>query len=598
MPTSLQSSQIYSTGLPVLEFPFRELPRVYVPERTVLQLRDGQRIHSYQWCFLRRTSHGVHTDLDLDSISNARVQALPKFIDLLSKRFRFSNLRPQSEGKFFRLISQFLGWTDGIEHEYRYEAVLTDPELALAALKGHHTYLRQMVLGHRITERTAAARDQRAISALSELHGRPFFNDIEPVSGRHTGGTVAPRDDEVAEFMSTVQAIFDSSVRLVLPDGQQVRGEDAGQRLIAVSATDDSKIICLERNYSQVRLMELGAVAFAALALGDSGANLAQIQAYEEPDDLGEQLARPDRVNLTQKVVKFRAGGQEVPVHFTTTTLSRLRNYLQIRECLRVAVGGDDVAPMFVQCSYAGIQGAAERQAVSMRPLANNLLSALRSKVRAIGAKLPNITLRQLRAYKQQDLVRKRGVKVASEVMGHSIATAVRAYCNAQEDVRRSDMGEFLRSLASRVLETSGGSVVTDLTVDIPAGSCGNHGSPIAAEAAPAVTPDCKKAEGCFFCTKFRVHADERDCRKLVSCRFMLKRLAPLQGESAAADRVYVAVSDRITILLEAVRSRVPTVYEDVRQDVEERGNLTPYWGAKLQQLCLLGMLVPSEHRT
>lgn len=39
------------------------------------------------------------------------------------------------------------------------------------------------------------------------------------------------------------------------------------------------------------------------------------------------------------------------------------------------------------------------------------------------------------------------------------------------------------------------------------------------------------------------------------------------------------------------IRERAPAMYEEGRVDVEERGNLSRYWAAKLQQLHLLGML-------
>lgn len=76
-----------------------------------------------------------------------------------------------------------------------------------------------------------------------------------------------------------------------------------------------------------------------------------------------------------------------------------------------------------------------------------------------------------------------------------------------------------------------------------------------------------------------------------MSCRVALKRIAPLQPDSARAERVYVAIVDRIDGLLGEIKRRVPQIYDDVRTDVDERGNLTPYWSVKLQQLYLLGML-------
>lgn len=580
--------------MPTMPFPFDELPEIYIPQKTVLTLAEGLRIHCYQWCYLQREVVKVGTVLNLASLSTARVEAMPRVIQRLSKWVRFENARPQSVAKYFRCMSQFLVWADSAEHEGRYESVLTNADLALQALKEYHSYLRQQIQVHQFSANTAAMRDQTVIKVFSELHERTFLDDIEALSRQPSNGTLPARDEDIASFLSTVQATFDSVARLVLRKGGNVDWSNCDQRLLRVSANDDSKVVKLAEDFSEVRLMELAAVAFAALAIGDTGSNLAQMRDYEEPDDLEQQLAEPDRVNLTQKAIKLRAGGKVVPVSLTTTTLSRLRTYMQIRECLRLRLDCADIAPLFVQCAYINLKKTSGFVAVSLRPLDNAFLNSLRNKFQVIGIKLPGITLRQLRLFKQQDVLRKRGPKVAAEMMGHSIATAVRAYSKAEALVRREQMSAFLSGLEACVIESSGGPSENIAIVGIPPGSCGDHGHPIAIETEPAVMPDCENSEGCFFCAKFRVHADAQDTRKLISCRDVLHRLAPLQGESATADRVFFAVIDRINVLLDEIRLRAPEAYEQARQEVEDRGNLTRYWAVKLQQLFLLGILTPT----
>lgn len=122
-------------------------------------------------------------------------------------------------------------------------------------------------------------------------------------------------------------------------------------------------------------------------------------------------------------------------------------------------------------------------------------------------------------------------------------------------------------------------------------GSCKEESNPVAVDVHPVVNPDCMKTEGCFFCAQYRVHADETDLRKLLSCRHVLQQLAPLQGESSAADRVYVAVIERIDALLDELRCRIPQEYKQIEHDVQVAGNLSRYWAVKLQQLHLLGLL-------
>lgn len=587
----VSTTRRYVSTLPVLKFPFETLPEIYAPQYTVLELSTEYRVHPYQWCYLQRRARAGFTELDTGSLSTARVEAMPKVIDRWSQWVRFHNPRPSTLQKDFGYLSLFLSWADAAGNGRRFEYVLTDADLTLEALKKHHAYLRQLFQRRLISGATASRRDQIAIKILSEVHDRTFLDEIEPLSKPPSNGLAAPRDDQVGQWMSTLQAIFDSAARLILHQGAATAQDIGAERVLRLSSVDDLKTAVLAEDYSHARLLELACVAFAGLAIGDSGANLAQIQSYEEPADLQRQLAQPDRVNLTQKVVKFRAGGASVPVHLTTTTLSRLGTYLKIRTLLISHLNCPDIAPMFVQARFTFVKRWQGIEPLSVKALDNCFLVLLRSKVEAIGGKLPPITLRELRAFKQQSLVCAKGITVTSAVMGHSIATAVRSYCRAQEDVRRSGIGKFLASLGSRVLDAAKGDSEAGLSVSTPVGNCKNIGVPIPIESEALMQPTCDKTEGCFFCAQFRVHADELDLRKLLSCRWVLQRLAPLQGESIEADRVWVAITDRIDALLSAIGDRIPKVYESVRRDVEERANLTRYWTAKLQQLYLLGIV-------
>jgi hypothetical protein len=579
--------------LPVLAFPFSAPPGILAPERTVLKLADHSLGHTYLWCYLRRRIEGRSlTAFDPTSLSAARVHAMPEVLDRLAKWCRHDNAAPQSVLWRLKRLASFLSWADDPEHLGTYEHVLTDPDLALDALQGYHRHLRSRLQAHRLRHSTAGASDQAAIRILSELHGRAFRDAIEPLQERKGAGTQAPETADVAGFLSTMQAVFDSAARLVLGDS-----DATSPRLLRLSATDDALTFMLPPHYAESRLMEIACVAFAGLAVNDSGANLAQIRAYEEPEDLDEQLAQPDRINLTQRVIKLRAGGKEVPVHLTTITLSRLRIYLRIRSRLIDRLGCADIKPMFVQCAYGRPSGGLRTDqlpVVGVRPLDRDFLTDLRRKLRSVGAALPPVTLMQLRAYKQQHVVREHGLRVAAETMGHKVATAVAAYCKAQESGRRSEMAGFLESLSATVLDASAAPGGDVSTLDTPAGACRDYGKPEARDAQPLLVPDCHRTEGCFFCKKYCLHADERDLRKLLSCRYVLHRLWPMQGESARMDKVYQALLDRIDALVDAIRRRIPQVAERVCHDVGVTGNLTPYWAAKLQQLHLLGLLAPA----
>jgi hypothetical protein len=343
------------------------------------------------------------------------------------------------------------------------------------------------------------------------------------------------------------------------------------------------------------RLMELGCMAFAALCVGDSGANLSSIQTYEEPEDMEEQLGKPERLNLRHKLIKLRAAGREVPVHLTSTTVTRLRAYLRLREALRVRLDCPDVAPMFVQCEYPIRSWNAKPTGIA--PLAREFTRDVRSRFRAVGIDLPHMTMQRLRAFKQGKVSQENNPKVAADLMGHTVTSAIRKYNNITEAESRSEMAPFLASLSSIVRsrsESTKQSSKRDVPITpIPPGGCKAHGNPIALSDSPLVEPDCKKTEGCFFCNKLNVHAEEEDAIKLMSCRAVLERLAPRLGDNSAVGRVYAAVIDRIGALLGEIKRIHPEAHESARVAVLEAGQLSRYWAGKLQQLHLLGLLAP-----
>ncbi|ALT76524.1 hypothetical protein AT984_04250 [Paucibacter sp. KCTC 42545] len=576
-----------------VKFPFDLPPEILVPERTVLDLADRLRAHIHLWCYLRRKSgRGGSAMFDCSSLSSARVAVMPAVLDRLSKWCRHDNARPASVDGRLKCLSSFLAWADQAEHHGQFERVLSDPEIAFQALRDYHSYLRARLQSHQLLPGSVAKRDHNAIACLSVIHDRNYLDRLEPLAYRQWVGTAAPVDDAVQAFVSMVQAVFDSAAGIVL---REIAGENSlgSARCLHLSAGGDPRIYELPECYTDARVMDLACVAFAVLVLADSGANLSVLQGFEEPEDLNDQLSQPDKVSLRYRAVKFRAGGQLVPVHLTALTATRLPTYLRIRKRFIEHLGCDDIGPLYVQGGYSDVYSQLRSviSPTSVQPLARYFLQSLRKKFSSIGAKLPPVTLRQLRAYKQQHLVRRETVAVAAAVMGHSVETAVRAYCKAQEGLRAVELGQYLGSLEKTILASSAGNLASSATESVPAGACADYGNPSPFRSTLQVQPDCNKVEGCFFCDNYRLHADEVDLRKLMSCRAALKRIVPLQFDSVIVERVYLAIVDRIDALLGEIRLRVPKIYEDVRYDVDEGGNLTSYWSSKLQQLHLLGML-------
>ena len=589
----------YPKALPKLAFPLEgAVPEVYVPHSTILRMSDDSQTHAYLWCYLERKTHGKRYLFNRSSLSAQRVKDVPRAIERLSKRFHFDNTRPRSVSADLAGLSAFLNWLDEPLHQGRFESILSNPDLALDALKRHHSHLKQRMQGNhtgkRIASATASLCDYRAIKMMSIIQDRDYGNEIEHIRCVNGDSVRSPKTEDVASFMACVQGVFDSVVRIAL-HGPLKNEDDLSRGELSWQSGGHEFLVEIPAGTQIERVMELGCMAFAALCIGDSGANLAQIQLYQEPEDMQKQLDGPEKVSLRHKVIKFRAGGKAVPVHLTSTTVTRIRPYLCIREALRLRLDCLDKDPMFIQCEYPA---SARARPLRITSLVRNFTAALHSRFSAVGIKLPPMTMQQLRAYKSGKVAKEHNPKVAADMMGHSVSTAIRRYSAITESESRSEMAPYLASLTSLVVTRSKASTESSKRVipitAIPAGGCGDHGHPKALDENPLVEPDCKRIEGCFFCDKHHVHADEEDAIKLMSCRSVLERLASTVGDLGAAERVYFVLNDRIGALLNEIKRLNPTAHEKARTAVSEEGRLSRYWASKLQQLHLMGLLAPN----
>ncbi|MBC3876650.1 hypothetical protein H8K38_02390 [Undibacterium sp. FT79W] len=594
-PEIIRTTPSYLQALPALEFPFDKAPSIWNIEKTVLLLSHGKRLPIFVWCYLERHVIGACNFCTPASFSAARAAALPLVIQRLSEHFKISAASSKTVYDVVSSFGRFLIWLDNDEHAGRFETVLSDSGLAIHAIELYHRYLKTKIQTHASARRTVVNQEINTMRVLDVIHQRQFSDEIEKIRSDHRGGsTKALKDEDIAQFMSSLAGIFDSALR-ILDSGTDKESDGTWQ--LSLPSSNDIQTLYLEAGYSRARLMDLAAMSYAGLVLGDSGTNLAQLQRYEEPADLSKQLAAPERINLTKKVIKLRAGGRLVPVTMTAVTFTRLRHFAKIRHQIIELLGCDDIAPFFFKCEYIAVKGRTPEtrfrigsmEPLTIQPISDYFLVELRKKTAAAGVRLPHVTTRQLRSNRQQYFVKNYGLPISAEVMGHSIATAVRAYCAAQEGTQANDIGRFMASLQKTVIQSNASQSIAK--VSVPVGECISHGNPVPSDPTPTVNPDCKKTEGCFFCENFRVHADQEDLRKLQSCRSVLQKIDHLQGESARADRVYQSVFDRIEFLLCELRQILGTqLYETTEAEVSA-GNLTHYWAVKSQQLRLLGLI-------
>ncbi len=165
----ITANRTFVAALPHLKYPLESgLPDVFVPQSTVMKIEGADKAHTYLWCYLERDLFGASISrFNPQSISAQRVQDLPRALERLSKQQTFECLQPRSVKTELVALSSLMQWADDPVHEGKFEAILSDADVALLALKAHHTYLRQRLQGHgghkRIKSSGAGQRDSAAI---------------------------------------------------------------------------------------------------------------------------------------------------------------------------------------------------------------------------------------------------------------------------------------------------------------------------------------------------------------------------------------------------------------------------------------------------
>jgi hypothetical protein len=272
--------------------------------------------------------------------------------------------------------------------------------------------------------------------------------------------------------------------------------------------------------------------------------------------------------------VKYRAGGRTVSFMVSLAFMPRLRLFLKLRAYLLNSAHLDG---LFVALTLKA----------SPTVFSEQFVSNLAQRLRGLGIEVPKLSARQWRAAKQDWLISNHTPEVAAEALGHSLDTALRAYSNGTESVHRQELSIFFRSVEKTV---KGASDRGADEVESAVGSCVDFKQPVPIAPEVPVRPSCKSAEGCLFCDKYRVHADEADIRKLLSCRYCVRITSNRAPSLEEYDQTFGAVLRRIDFLLEELKKRDATLVTNLESAVDVDGELDVFWSSKLEQLLELGV--------
>ena len=309
--------------------------------------------------------------------------------------------------------------------------------------------------------------------------------------------------------------------------------------------------------------------AFIMMFSANTGANLGQIVSFPWT---GEYEKEKQIQGFTS--IKYRAHNREVTFHIANNFFPVFKKFLLLRSYILKSCGITDFEYLFFSVGKR-----------SIRKLDTNMINGFHNKLRDKFGFNHKVTMRMWRAYKSDWLLRKSNIKTASLLLQNSTETVIRYYAEGSEYEAEQELTKFFSEYKNTLLISASLS-----STPVAAGQCLQL-DPVAIPYAP-IKPDCSVQEGCLFCDKYRVHADETDYRKLLSFRYVSEKTKTLAQDEEHYQNLILPAIEKIDQLLSLILDSSALsndTAESIRKDVYENENLDNYWQKKLDFLNELG---------
>lgn len=351
-----------------------------------------------------------------------------------------------------------------------------------------------------------------------------------------------------------------------------------------VSAKSNYKLLLLlasrqihsaNNNLRHAQRRHLGMIAlntFILIFLAQTGMNWAQLINLPWNDDYDVSAT-----HQAFRTIKWRAHGRIVSFELPVAFLPKFKRFLELRKYLL------DNRTCDLLFFKLGNKGTGDPVQIKTGPL-----STYRTLQR-IDPDLLVIKPREWRAAKSDWLIRNADPSTAALILQNSERTILASYAAGSETVHLEELSSFLDKVSETVIEKG---KITHGEVSRATGICSAYGSPRNIAAWVPIQPDCKGQEGCLFCEKFRVHADEIDTRKLISFRYCLQQTSHLASSEEIYQSTLTPIFKRIESILADISSRDEAMVIRVTKEVEEQGELESYWAQKLEMLLELEVIL------
>ena len=309
--------------------------------------------------------------------------------------------------------------------------------------------------------------------------------------------------------------------------------------------------------------------AFIMMFSANTGMNLAQIISlpWTGEYEMGKQ-------KQGFKTIKYRAHNREVAFFITNNFLPVFKKCLRLRSYILNSLGITDFEYLFFSVVNQ-----------TLRKLNDSLSTEIHVRLKNSFDFKDKVTTRMWRSFKSDWLIRKSGIPTASLLLQNAPTTLMKHYAEGSQYESEQELTKFFSEYENTLLISASSS-----SIPIAAGQCLQL-DPVAIPFAP-IKPNCSLPEGCLYCEKFRVNADETDYKKLLSFRYVLEFSKTLAHDEEHYQRVVSPTIERI----DEVKSQIldsgilpSEIVKRITIEVYQYERLDKYWQKKLDLLDDLG---------
>lgn len=627
----------------ILNLPISPTEPITHPEKIVIQFPNNRSLDLGALCYLKRKhpkgiGFNVRTrkkvksrPVDPSSFYPQRTKHVEKLVRYLSEQISVSGKRLETVRNTIGRFIPFMDWADQNNHT----RVLDGVEFAKASINDYLKHLLERVKFEEIVFSSAISQQEAVISVLSDYFNIDNFSHGLPLLRNHLcpkNPTSPPDEKRSSDALSLSERLFDNifcfvwnfkkyPYPIVVPEHYKYPKNTLWifpanswfkpaykpmslkngaynysegklytlKEMIANSPnTHKSKLsesidkaqealICANadrHNTHRLLLAQLALHCFVIMFQAETGMNWSQLVNMPWT---GEYESVSERQLF--RVIKWRANNKEVYFEITSAFLPKFKKFLNLREYL---LRDKEFSFLFFKLNIEinNIQPPTQ--------LAEHQVSTY-TILKRIHPDLTYIKNREWRAAKSDWLIRNTDPSTTALILQNSEKTVLAHYAAGSETTQIRELSKFLNGLSNSVLkkgESPPGAV------NQPIGTCSDYLSPSQTIQVKNISSDCSNLEGCFFCAKFRVHADEIDTRKLLSCRYCLERLATnYQGDQFYESSIQPLLN-RINAILHKISEKDPELFYRISESVELNGELEFYWAQKFQMLLELEIII------